>query len=81
MLIAGNWKMFRGPDPAALVGLDAVLCPPFTRLRNCVGSGRSWEELVEDHYLLLIFWRPPELVGPPPDAIVDGALRYRSTAR
>ena len=31
MLIAGNWKMFRGPDPAALAGLDAVVCPPFTR--------------------------------------------------
>jgi len=32
MLIAGNWKMFHGPDPAALAGLDAVVCPPFTRL-------------------------------------------------
>src|SRR6476619_6288038 len=25
MLIAGNWKTFRGPDPAALAGLDAGL--------------------------------------------------------
>jgi triosephosphate isomerase len=39
MLIAGNWKMFRGPDPAALAGLDAVICPPFTRLRDCVDAG------------------------------------------
>ena len=39
MLIAGNWKMFRGPDPAALAGLDAVVCPPFTGLRDCVDAG------------------------------------------
>jgi triosephosphate isomerase (TIM) len=39
MLIVGNWKMFRGPDPAALAGLDAVICPPFTRLRDCVDAG------------------------------------------
>src|SRR6476659_5105008 len=39
MLIAGNWKMFHGPDPAALAGLDAVVCPPFTRLRECVDVG------------------------------------------
>ena len=39
MLIAGNWKMFLGPDPAALAGLDAVVCPPFTRLRDCVDAG------------------------------------------
>jgi triosephosphate isomerase (TIM) len=39
VLIAGNWKMFRGPDPAALAWLDAVVCPPFTRLRDCVEAG------------------------------------------
>jgi len=39
VLIAGNWKMFRGPDPQALLGLDAVVCPPFTRLRDCVDAG------------------------------------------
>ena len=39
MLVVGNWKMFRGPDPAALAGLDAVVCPPFTRLRDCVEAG------------------------------------------
>jgi triosephosphate isomerase len=39
MLIVGNWKMFRGPAPAALAGLDAIVCPPFTRLRDCVEAG------------------------------------------
>ena len=39
MIIVGNWKMFRGPEPSALVGLDAVVCPPFTRLRDCVEAG------------------------------------------
>jgi triosephosphate isomerase (TIM) len=39
VLIAGNWKMFRGPEPAALAGLDAVVCPPFTRLTDCVAAG------------------------------------------
>src|SRR3954464_13401112 len=31
--------MFRGPDPAALAGLDAVVCPPYTLLRDCVDAG------------------------------------------
>jgi triosephosphate isomerase len=39
VLIAGNWKMFRGPDPQALAGLDAIVCPPYTRLRDCVDAG------------------------------------------
>ena len=39
MIIVGNWKMFQGPDPAALVGLDAIVCPPFTRLGDCVAAG------------------------------------------
>jgi len=38
-IVAGNWKMFHGPDPAALAGLDAIVCPPFTRLRACVDAG------------------------------------------
>ena len=38
-MIVGNWKMFRGPDPHGLVGLDAIVCPPFTRLRDCVEAG------------------------------------------
>jgi len=39
VIIAGNWKMFRGPDPHALDGLDAIVAPPFTRLRDCVDAG------------------------------------------
>jgi triosephosphate isomerase (TIM) len=39
VLVVGNWKMFHGPDPAALAGLDAIVCPPFTRLRDCVDAG------------------------------------------
>jgi triosephosphate isomerase len=39
VIIAGNWKMYRGPDPSALAGLDAIVCPPFTRLRDCVEAG------------------------------------------
>jgi triosephosphate isomerase (TIM) len=31
--------MFRGPHPHALAGLDAIVCPPFTRLRDCVEAG------------------------------------------
>src|SRR5206468_60908 len=43
IVIAGNWKMFRGPDPQALRealgGLSHVVAPPFTRLRDCVEAG------------------------------------------
>jgi triosephosphate isomerase (TIM) len=47
VLIAGNWKMFKTPpeteafcaafDPPP--GVDVVLCPPFTSLREAVASG------------------------------------------
>ncbi|MGZ6582614.1 MAG: triose-phosphate isomerase, partial [Gaiellaceae bacterium] len=39
MIIAGNWKMFFGPEPSTLVGLDAIVCPPYTRLAKCVEAG------------------------------------------
>jgi triosephosphate isomerase (TIM) len=39
VIVVGNWKMYRGPDPSALAGLDAIVCPPFTRLRECVAAG------------------------------------------
>jgi len=51
VLIAGNWKMFRGPDPAGLAGLDAVICPPFTRLRDCVEAGLTT-------YAQNVHWEP-----------------------
>src|SRR5690349_22113382 len=51
MLIAGNWKMFAGPDPAALAGLAAVIGPPFTRLRDCVEAGLTT-------YAQNVHWEP-----------------------
>ena len=49
MLIAGNWKMFKGPaetraffdrfDPPA--GVETVICPPYASLPPAVESGRT----------------------------------------
>jgi triosephosphate isomerase len=46
VIVAGNWKMFEGPDPAALAerlagvtGVDAIVCPPFVALAQCVEAG------------------------------------------
>jgi triosephosphate isomerase len=46
MIVAGNWKMFTGPDPRALAerlaqvhGVDAIVCPPYTDLAACVAAG------------------------------------------
>jgi triosephosphate isomerase (TIM) len=51
VLIAGNWKMFKGPSEtagfcadlmsalASSPGVDVVVCPPFTSLRAAVESG------------------------------------------
>jgi triosephosphate isomerase len=59
MLIAGNWKMFKGPGEAESFfasfeppeGVDVVVCPPFVSLPAAVASGRTvyaqnvhWEE-------------------------------------
>src|SRR5688572_13081490 len=49
MLIAANWKMFKGPREAqeffdgfdAPAGVDAVFCPPFVTLASAVESGRT----------------------------------------
>ena len=49
MLIAGNWKMFKGPRDAqaffdgfdAPAGVDVVVCPPFVSLAAAVESGRT----------------------------------------
>jgi triosephosphate isomerase len=48
-LIAGNWKMFKGPREtrefcaafSAPAGVDAVLCPPFVSLTAAVESGET----------------------------------------
>jgi triosephosphate isomerase (TIM) len=47
MLIAGNWKMHKGPSSAAEFcaalqvpsGVDVVVCPSYTSLREAVASG------------------------------------------
>jgi triosephosphate isomerase len=47
VLVAGNWKMFKGPaDTVAFLdafeppaGVDVVLCPPFTSIHAAVGRG------------------------------------------
>jgi len=48
-LIAGNWKMFKGPRETrefceaftAPEGVEAVLCPPFVSLQTAVDSGQT----------------------------------------
>jgi triosephosphate isomerase len=47
MLVAANWKMFKGPREtgqflsafSAPAGVDVVVCPPFVSLPSAVGSG------------------------------------------
>jgi triosephosphate isomerase len=47
VLIAGNWKMFKGPSETADFcthlspppGVDVVICPPYTSLVEAVASG------------------------------------------
>ena len=47
MLVAGNWKMFKGPAEtvaflesfAPPAGVEVVVCPPFTALSTAVGHG------------------------------------------
>jgi triosephosphate isomerase (TIM) len=49
MLIAGNWKMFKGPGETeaflggfdAPVGVEVVICPPFVSLAAAVSSGQT----------------------------------------
>jgi len=48
-LIAGNWKMFKGPREtrefceafSAPEGVEAVLCPPFVSLQTAVARGQT----------------------------------------
>jgi triosephosphate isomerase len=58
MLIAGNWKMFKGPDETrefcarlrarlhGLDGVDVVVCPPFPSLHDAVGMLAATEVAV-----------------------------------
>jgi triosephosphate isomerase len=58
MIVAGNWKMFSGPDPGALAerlaqvhGVDAIVCPPYTELASCVAAGLTT-------YAQNVHWEP-----------------------
>ena len=58
MIVAGNWKMYGGPDPVALAdrvagisGVEAVVCPPFTELAACVDAGLTT-------YAQNVHWEP-----------------------
>jgi len=58
MIVAGNWKMYRGPDPreladrlAAISGVETIVCPPFTELAACVQAGLTT-------YAQNVHWEP-----------------------
>ncbi|MBV8480851.1 MAG: triose-phosphate isomerase [Actinobacteria bacterium] len=51
MTIAGNWKMFFGPEPMELADLDAIVAPPYTRLVDCVEAGLTT-------YAQNVHWEP-----------------------
>ena len=58
MIVAGNWKMFAGPDPRMLAerlagvdGVDAIVCPPYTELAACVEAGLTT-------YAQNVHWEP-----------------------
>ena len=58
MIVAGNWKMFAGPDPRALAdrlggidGVDAIVAPPYTSLAGCVAAGLAT-------YAQNVHWEP-----------------------
>ncbi len=58
MIVAGNWKMFAGPDPHQLArqlegvaGVDVIVCPPFTELAACVEAGLTT-------YAQNVHWEP-----------------------
>jgi triosephosphate isomerase len=46
VIVAGNWKMYPGPDPEAvaqrldgIAGVEVIVCPPYTALATVVASG------------------------------------------
>jgi triosephosphate isomerase len=58
VIVAGNWKMFAGPDPRMLAerlagvdGVDAIVCPPYTELAACVEAGLTT-------YAQNVHWEP-----------------------
>jgi triosephosphate isomerase len=58
VIVAGNWKMFAGPDPQALAarlaaihGVDALVAPPYTKLAAAVQAGLTT-------YAQNVHWEP-----------------------
>jgi triosephosphate isomerase len=58
VIVAGNWKMFTGPDPVTLAArlaelndVDAIVCPPYTELAGCVAAGLTT-------YAQNVHWEP-----------------------
>jgi len=54
MIVAGNWKMFDGPDPSTVLavdGVEVIVAPPYTRLRDCVAAGLTT-------YAQNVHWEP-----------------------
>jgi triosephosphate isomerase len=58
VIVAGNWKMFAGPDPSALAarlasieGVDVVVAPAYTGICPCVGAGLTT-------YAQNVHWEP-----------------------
>jgi triosephosphate isomerase (TIM) len=87
VIVAGNWKMFDGPDPAELrsrladvSGVEAIVCPPFTGLAACVAAGLTT-------YAQNVHWEPEgaytgEISAPMLQALgVTGAIVGHSERR
>jgi len=87
VIVAGNWKMFAGPDPATLAerigdvdGVDVIVCPPYTRLADCASVGLTT-------YAQNVHWEPEgaytgEISAPMLTALgVRGALVGHSERR
>ena len=58
MIVAGNWKMFDGPDPQLLAarvggidGVEVIVAPPFTKLTAAVQAGLTT-------YAQNVHWEP-----------------------
>jgi triosephosphate isomerase (TIM) len=58
VIVAGNWKMYGGPDPRALAermgrvdGVEVIVCPPYTQLAACVAAGLTT-------YAQNVHWEP-----------------------
>jgi triosephosphate isomerase len=58
VIVAGNWKMFGGPEPDALAarlapieGVDVVVAPAYTGIRACVEAGLAT-------YAQNVHWEP-----------------------